>query len=93
MIALIQGSIGRLACDALSLFGLILFARVVVDWIVFAGGRPPSIGPLRTAMDLLVKLTEPVLAPLRKIVPPVGMFDVSVMVAFAVIIVLKLAIC
>jgi len=31
---------------------------------------------------LLFELTEPVLRPVRRVIPPVGMFDVSFMVVF-----------
>ena len=93
MIATLQGPLGRLVCDLLRLFWLVLLARVIVSWVVFAGGRPPPDGPVRTAVDLLERITEPVLQPIRKIVPPAGMFDVSVLVAFAIILVLQLALC
>ena len=32
--------------------------------------------------NVLIDLTEPVLAPLRRVIPPVGMFDLSFMVLF-----------
>jgi YggT family protein len=57
---------------------VIMGARAVLSWI------PPtsSSGGLATINRLLMDLTEPVLAPLRRIIPPVGMFDLSFMVAF-----------
>jgi YggT family protein len=36
-------------------------------------------------MRFLVNATEPLLGPLRRIVPPLGMMDVSPMVAFLII--------
>jgi YggT family protein len=33
----------------------------------------------------LFELTEPVLRPVRRVIPPVGMFDVSFMVVFFVL--------
>ena len=42
---------------------------------------PSSSGSgLATVNRLLMDLTEPVLAPLRRVIPPVGMFDLSFMV-------------
>jgi uncharacterized protein YggT (Ycf19 family) len=38
-------------------------------------------------------VTEPVLRPLRKVIPPAGMFDISVVVAFVIIFVLQVAFC
>lgn len=82
-----------LICVALSLFSLVLLARVVVSWLEVFGIRLPSAGPLRTAYKLLFDVTEPVLAPLRRIVPPAGMLDLSVLVAFVVIFVARSALC
>ncbi len=83
----------RLLCVALTLFWVILLVRVVLSWIQLAGVRPPATGPLRSAYDLLFDVTEPVLRPLRRIVPPAGMFDLSVVIAFVIIIVLQQAFC
>jgi YggT family protein len=65
--------------------------RVVLSWLEFFGVRRPIVGPLRSAWDLLFTLTEPMLRPLRKIIPPAGMFDISVVVAFVIIFVLRVA--
>ena len=85
--------LANLLCIALFVVELVLLARVVLSWLVFAGMRPPATGPLRTAHDLLFDVTEPLLGPLRKIVPPAGMFDLSVLVAFVIIYVLRTAFC
>ena len=64
---------------------VILAARAIFSWF------PPSSssGGLATINRLLMDLTEPVLAPLRRIIPPVGMFDVSFMVAFFGLVILR----
>jgi YggT family protein len=36
-------------------------------------------------MRFLVQITEPLLAPLRRIIPTVGMFDISPMIAFFIV--------
>lgn len=93
MIAQLTGPLGRLVCTGLTVFWLLLLARVIVSFIVLAGWRPPATGPRRSAIDLLEDVTEPVLKPIRRVVPPTGMLDVSILVAFVVIIVLQLALC
>jgi YggT family protein len=58
-------------------FGLLqiaLFARVVASWV---GGSPYS----RWWRWAFV-LTEPILAPLRQVIPPLGMLDITVLVAY-----------
>ncbi|MGZ4133394.1 MAG: YggT family protein [Actinomycetota bacterium] len=85
--------IARLICVALTVAWILLLIRVVVSWLEFFGVRRPISGPLRTAYDLLFDVTEPMLRPLRKIVPPAGMFDLSVVVAFIVLFVLQSVLC
>ncbi|HEY7477725.1 MAG TPA: YggT family protein [Actinomycetota bacterium] len=85
--------IQTLICLALSVFGLLLLIRVVVSWLQLFGLREPVTGPLRSAYDLLFDVTEPVLRPLRRIVPPAGRFDLSIVVAFVVIFVAQNVIC
>jgi YggT family protein len=64
---------------------VILGARAVLSWF------PPtsSSGGLATINRLLMDLTEPLLAPLRRIIPPVGMFDLSFMVAFFGLVIIR----
>jgi len=85
--------LARLICVALTLVWLLLLARVIVSWIEYFGGRRPMAGPLRSAYDLLIEVTEVGLKPLRRIVPPAGMFDISVLVAFVIIFVAQQALC
>jgi YggT family protein len=82
-----------LICLALTVAWILLLIRVVVSWLEFFGVRRPIAGPLRTAYDLLFAVTEPMLRPLRRIIPPAGMFDMSVIVAFVIIFVLQVAFC
>ena len=83
----------NLVCLALGIFSLILLIRVIMSWIELAGVRPPATGPLRSAYELLFDVTDPVLVPLRRIVPPAGPLDMSVLVAFVIIFVAQRAIC
>jgi YggT family protein len=80
-----------LICVALTLATLLLLARVVLSWLEFFGVRRPIAGPGRTAWQLLYDVTEPGLRPLRKVIPPAGMFDLSVVVAFVIIFVFRIA--
>lgn len=84
---------GRLLCIALGVYSFVLLARVIVSWVELAGWRPPPTGPLRTIFELLFDVTEPVLRPIRRILPPAGPLDLSVIVAFVIIFVLQNAIC
>lgn len=82
-----------LVCLVLNVFMIVLFIRVVLSWLQFAGWRPPHSGPLRAAFDVVIDVTEPPLRLLRKIVPPAGVLDLSVLVAFVVLVVLSQVFC
>jgi YggT family protein len=60
----------------LSLFSLTLFVRAVLSYF------PSKDGALASINDFTVTVTEPVVAPVRRVVPPVGGFDVSLIVVF-----------
>ncbi len=62
----------------------LLLLRVIGSLAELVGWRP-VMGPVRSAYDLIIRVTEFGLRPLRRIVPPVGMFDISVLVAFVII--------
>lgn len=51
-----------------------LFARVVASWV---GGSPYS-----KWWRWAFQLTEPFLAPLRQVIPPLGMLDITVLIAY-----------
>ena len=66
----------------LSLVELLIMARVIVSWIAGPGSRNPVVQLIYTA-------TEPILAPIRSILPRTGMFDLSPMVALFAIYLLQ----
>ena len=50
-----------------------IFGRVVMSWISPGGNDPVS--------TILFQITEPILGPIRRVMPRLGMFDLSPMVA------------
>jgi YggT family protein len=58
-------------------FNLLLLGRVLMSYI-----NPHPSGGIG---GLLVDLTEPVLAPIRRVVPPVAMMDLSPIIAFVLL--------
>jgi YggT family protein len=84
-------------CVALTVFWLLLLLRVILSWARMFGFRPPLSGPLRGGIDLLDTITEPVLQPLRAVLPRPSIggmgLDLSVLVAFVILLVLQRAFC
>ena len=82
----------RVICILLTVYWFILFARIIASWI-----RPPMEGPLRTVWTVLYDLTDPVLRPLRNLIPPIRMgamaLDVSPILVFVIIGVLQRVTC
>lgn len=65
------------------LYGLItLYSLMIMMRIVFAWGM---ISYSNRLMRFLVDMTEPLLGPLRRIIPPLGRFDISPLVAFFIL--------
>ena len=85
--------VSELICLVLFVFMVVLFIRVILSWLQFAGWRPPHSGPLRAGFDVIIDVTEPPLRLLRRIVPPAGVLDLSVLVAFVVLVVLRTVFC
>lgn len=57
----------------LEIYGLILLFRALSSWF--------NMDPYHPISQVLYRLTEPVLAPIRRVLPPVGMMDFSIVVA------------
>ena len=64
---------------------LAIFARIIVSWIAPRGGLNNPI------VNVIYQITEPILGPLRRILPRVGMFDFSPMVAIIIIVLIQSA--
>ncbi|MEX0754018.1 MAG: YggT family protein [Actinomycetota bacterium] len=85
----------RLLCVAITVYTLILFAKVILSWVAMFGTRIPSTGPLRAIVDLIDDVTEPVLRPLRGLIPPVSIgavgLDLSIILLFVFLVVARQA--
>jgi YggT family protein len=68
--------IGHLLYGLLALLSLLIFMRIVFAWGASSVNR---------VLRFLIRVTEPVLAPFRRIIPPLGMFDISPIVVLLLI--------
>jgi YggT family protein len=67
----------------LQIYSYVLLARALASWI-------PNLDPNHPIMQFLYQLTEPVLDPVRRLIPPLGgMIDISMIVVFFALVVLQ----
>jgi YggT family protein len=78
-------------CWLLQAYLLILFAHVILSWVP----RPPE--PLMPVVTVVRAVTEPILAPVRRLVPPVQIggaaLDMSVIIVFFALFLLSAVVC
>jgi YggT family protein len=77
-----------LLCAFITVYMVVMAARAVFSWFPV---RPGS--ALSSVNAVLYELTEPVLAPVRRIIPPAGMFDLSFIVVFFALVILRSILC
>lgn len=75
-------------CALVTAYILVVFLRVILSWIPSTGG-----GALSTVNRIVYDVTEPVLGPARRLIPPAGMFDLSATVVIIVLLLLRGVIC
>jgi YggT family protein len=66
--------------DLLRLYLLVLLIRAVMSW--FPISPDSGLVPIIRAMD---KIIDPLLMPLRRVIPPAGMFDLSYLVLVIIV--------
>lgn len=69
--------VGHVLYGLLRLYELLIFIRIIFSW-----GMVSEFNPM---MRFLVRATDPLLVPLRRMIPPVAMFDLSPIVAFFIL--------
>jgi YggT family protein len=67
----IKQIIGILLYAVLSAYVLLIFIRFLSSWFVFTRN---------TFLGFVKRVTDPVLIPFQRLIPPIGMFDISAMI-------------
>jgi YggT family protein len=75
-------------CALLTIFLIVLALRAILSWF------PTSPGTFLAQLNsVLFQLTDWALRPMRRIIPPAGMFDLSFMVLFFLVLILRSIVC
>ena len=72
---MIFGLLGTL----LQIYGFVILARLLLSWV------PDMVDPYHPAVQFLHQITDPVLEPARRLVPPIGMIDISATIVLLII--------
>lgn len=76
--------VGYVLYGLVSFYILLIFIRIVFSW--------GQVGFRNRIMRFLINATDPMLVPLRRMVPPLGAFDISPIVAFIILWLIQAAI-
>ncbi len=83
----------QLITFVITLCYLLLLARIILGFVVqymtMQGNNPPEI--LARLYDVVFAITEPVLGPIRRVLPQTGMIDFSPLVVMVVLVVIQYA--
>ena len=77
-----------LLCSLISVYYIVLLARVFLSWFPLQPGTA-----MASIASIIYQLTEPVMGPVRRIIPSIGMIDISPIVVFVGLQILQSAIC
>jgi YggT family protein len=69
--------LGYIIYGAVTIYMMLIFVRIVFSW--------GMVSYTNRLMRFLVDTTEPLLGPLRRIIPPLGMMDISPIFAFLIL--------
>ncbi len=65
----------QLLANVIEIYTFVLLIRILMTWI-------PNLDPHNPIVQMLVQVTDPVLEPARRLIPPIGMIDISPIVVF-----------
>lgn len=82
-------SAGLLILKILDIYSAIIIASAIMSWLVAFGVVNVRNQFIRVVVDILYRVTEPVLRPIRRILPNLGGIDISPVVALLLIIVIQ----
>jgi YggT family protein len=82
-------SAGQLILKILDIYSAIIIASAIMSWLVAFGVVNVRNQVIRVVVDLLYRVTEPVLRPIRRFLPNLGGIDISPVVALLLIIVIQ----
>ena len=72
-----MSTLGQLLYFLIDIYIFIIIITVIVSWLIAFNVISPSHPTTRRILDLLARLTDPVMRPVRRYVPSIGGIDIS----------------
>jgi len=76
----VKAVIGFILYGLLSVLILFIFIRFISFWFVFTRN---------TFLGFVMRVTDPLLLPMQRLIPPIGMFDISAMIVLILIVLVQ----
>jgi YggT family protein len=67
-----------LVSDLVQLLSLLIIVRAVLSWI-------PGLDSAHPVIRFIMRVTDPILEPIRRVIPPLGGFDLSPIIALLLV--------
>ena len=87
--ALTRGDIANYVQALFLVYILLIFLYILLNMMFSLGLRPPYSRVMDSIMNFLRDVCEPYLKIFRRFIPPIGMFDLTPMVAIIVLIAVR----
>jgi YggT family protein len=71
----VPSNVIQLLVTLIQLYSLVILVRIILSWI-------PNVDRGNQIVRLLYQITDPVLEPVRRVIPPIGMIDISPIIVF-----------
>ncbi|WP_030486050.1 YggT family protein [Nocardioides aequoreus] len=80
--------IGQIIDLVISAFIVLLFVRLIVDWVQFFARSWVPRGPVLVILETVYSITDPPVKALRRVIPPLRLGGMAIDLSFIVLLVL-----
>lgn len=80
--------IGQIIDLVLSAFIVLLFVRLIVDWVQFFARSWVPRGPVLVILETVYSITDPPVKALRRVIPPLRLGGMAIDLSFIVLLVI-----
>jgi YggT family protein len=92
-LALSRGDIAEYVDALFLVYFILIFARIVLSWVIAARGSLPYVQPLPMVTEFITQTTDPYLNLFRRLIPPLGgarmAIDISPILAIFVLFIVQ----